>query len=41
VTWLAEAAIEMLTAPVTTDRLADVRGWPLARLVAALDVERR
>jgi hypothetical protein len=34
---VAEAAIGTLTAPITTDRLADVLGWPLARLMAALD----
>jgi hypothetical protein len=34
---VAEVAIGTLTAPITTDRLADVLDWPLARRVAALD----
>jgi len=33
---VAEAAIGTLTAPITMDRLSDVLGWPLARLMAAL-----
>jgi hypothetical protein len=33
---VAEAAIGILTAPITTDRLADALDWPLARLMAAL-----
>jgi len=33
----AGAAIAALSAPVTRDRLADTLGWPLARLMAAID----